>query len=56
MHHFLKVTDFTLEQAQAVFSLAKVLQRRPVQYTGGIEQAILGPALLQEQHADTRLL
>jgi len=23
MHHFLKVTDFTLEQAQAVFSLAK---------------------------------
>jgi ornithine carbamoyltransferase len=26
MHHFLKVTDFTLEQAQEVFSLAKVFK------------------------------
>ena len=26
MHHFLKVTDFTLEQAQAVFSLAKAFK------------------------------
>ena len=55
MHHFLKVTDFTLEQAQAVFALAKVLQRRPVQHAGDIEQAIVGPTLLQEQHTDTRL-